>query len=251
MKCNNCGTENSCDAKFCRRCGSELAKKNDMRTNVMDRYPKYHFVPTNLLDWKRPWFARLRTTLFSIILVCCFLFFCYSVAALFLYNSRVEKWHSNNQNHEYFQCDIKDKIGGVYMKYTIYNETELRASKRTLWYYQRDIISGIIITCLISFISIIVIIYGSRKYPQKSNRLSNYADYVQKYRYSGFIRGRKNPILKFYVKDNRMGLLDVAHYSVFLSAQYDRLEWREENKYLNATSGNRTYIIDIYGKELK
>ena len=48
-----------------------------------------------------------------------------------------------------------------------------------------------------------------------------------------------------------MGLLDVAHYCVFLSAQYDRLEWREKDKYLNARTGDREFIIDIYGKELK
>ena len=107
------------------------------------------------------------------------------------------------------------------------------------------------IVLLIAIIFLLISLQVKRKYPSKTNHLYNYADYVQKYKYSGSIRGKKTPILKFYVKDNRMGLLDVAHYCVFLAAQYDKLEWRENNKYLKASLGNQSFIIDIYGKELK
>lgn len=109
----------------------------------------------------------------------------------------------------------------------------------------------LIIGIVLSVLSILAIKYGKRQYPAKDNLLKNSADYIQKYRYTGLIRGRKKPILKFFVKDNKMGLVDVAHYCVFLPAKYDVLEWREKNKYLNATIGNRTFIIDINGNELK
>lgn len=251
MECPKCKKDNIEGAKFCRYCGFELGGK----INIMDRFPNYNFVPTNLIDWKKPWFARLRTIIFSIFFIASFSVLCYSIASYFSRYSYVESYRDTDyygeNEKQYYRGHVNDNFFGVYSRSSWRSTTESEARNDALRYYNEDIIGVTILSFILLLISLLTIIYGKRKYPQKTNHLNNYADYVQKYRYSGFIRGRKAPILKFYVKDNHMGLLDVAHYCVFLSAQYDRLEWREKDKYLNARTGDREFIIDIYGKELK
>lgn len=251
MKCHKCNTDNLDGAKFCRNCGSEISGGSVFTTNVMDRFPKYNFVPTNLIEWEKPWFAKIRTVLFSIIFSITFFMFCYSVASFFSYYSYVDNKYDDYYEETRYSGHVHDAFLGIYSRNSYDDETESKARFYAENNYKEDVTIGLVVFGMFSLISLLVIIFGRRKYPAKNNQLRYLADYVQKYRYTGFMQGRKTPILKFYVKDNKMGLLDVAHYCVFLPAQYDKLEWREKNKFLNATLGNKLFIVDIYGKELK
>ena len=256
MKCPNpnCGVENREGASFCRACGTRLAPQ---ATNIMDKFPDYNFVPTNLIDWKKPWLARIVRFVFLIIL-------CISVIKLFIC---LYAWINPIVDSEKAVAEIKhDDWGDEYYERTstiyyyressysmsYYKEHEEGIIKNTISYYRYNyFIVPIVIFFILLLISVLIIVLYKRVFPNKNTNPRSLADYIQKYQYTGLIRGRKKPILKFFVKDNKMGLMDVAHYCVFLPAQYDVLEWREKNKYLNATVGNRTFIIDINGNELK
>ena len=258
MKCPNCGVENREGASFCRACGAKLAPQ---ATNIMDKFPDYDFVPTNLIDWKKPWLAKIRSFFFLIILPLAVLFSFYSLIVIInptekFYNEVFENYY-NKQGELYYCFEVSDPLLNIFdtkraCKREVFTAADSDTIDCTIEVFRIEtVLPYLILGVVLSMLSILAIKYGKRQYPAKDNLLKNSADYIQKYRYTGLIRGRKKPVLKFFIKDNKMGLMDVAHYCVFLTAQYDVLEWREKNKYLNATTGNRTFIIDINGNELK
>lgn len=260
ITCPNCKTTNTEGAKFCRSCGAELFSQP---TNVMDRFPEYFFVPTNLIDWKRPKAARIRTRFLYLLLLVAVVFSVYSIIVCL--NPSIDsgsKWDTNwNDEHEcvegYFKyVDVSDPLEifqSEWRSSQIGEELDSSEHFDAVQDFRRENVGPfIILGIVLSLMLVWGIKFSKRKYPPKNSHLKDVADYIQKYSYSGFFDGRKKPILKFFVKDNMMGLMDVAHYCVYLPAKYDELEWwREKNKYLNATVGNRTFIIDINGKELK
>lgn len=246
MRCKYCGIENNDNAQFCRNCGKEISRGESVSINVMDKFPKYNFVPTNFYDWRKPWVAKVRTIIVGILLVLS------SILLMMVFIDIIAPFsHHYEYDTEYREFYVRTiSFSGAWYKGYFDEKIDIAmemADKEMFAF----LIQCLCITIGTTIFFSIVIFLGIRKYPQKDNHLFDIADYVEKYRYTGFIKGRKKPILKFYVKDNKMGLLDVAHYRTFLSAQYDKLSWREKNKYLNATVGNREFIIDIYGKELK
>ena len=191
MKCCNCETVNIEGAKFCRSCGHELVENTD---NIMDKYPLYNFVPTNLIYWKRPFTAKIISALS---------FFVFIISFLGL-------------------------LGSYYMLY------------RFIFFGFLMLITGTLSYRL------------NKKFPSKKTApLREVADYIQNYWYTGLFRYQKTPKLKFFVKQGKFGLMDVANYTPFLPAKYDFLAWREKDEYLIAKQNDREFIIDIYGKELK
>ena len=211
----------------------------------MDEYPEYDFIPTNLIDWKRPWFALVRTVASLIILVFAIVMLCYSIVSFV--NPTIE---SISKETGIYYVHVIDSPLEIFSSSDFSDDSEIVAKEHALSGYNDEIFSCCIAHVVLSIISILLLVFGIRKYPSKDNHISNIADYVQKYSYSGW-KGRTTPILKFYVKDYHMGLLDVAHYNVFLKARYDKLDWRVKGQYLNAKIGDKSLVIDIYGKELK
>ena len=190
MKCSNCGTENIDCAKFCRSCGHELVENID---NIMDKYPLYNFVPTNLIYWKRPFTAKIISALS---------FFVFIISFLGL-------------------------LGSYYMLY------------RFIFFGFLMLITGTLSYRL------------NKKKPSKMMALlRKLADYIEDYSYTDVYKNKNPPKLKFFVKEGKFGLMDVANYTPFLPAKYDFLAWREKDKFLIAKQNNREFIIDIYGKEL-
>lgn len=191
MKCSKCGTENIDCAKFCRCCGHELVENTD---NIMDKYPLYNFVPTNLIYWKRPFTAKIISALS---------FFVFIISFLGL-------------------------LGSYYMLY------------RFIFFGFLMLITGTLSYRL------------NKKKPSKMMALlRELADYIEDYSYIDVYKNKKSPKLKFFVKEGKFGLMDVASYIPFLPAKYDLLAWHEKDKFLIATQNNRKFIIDIYGNELK
>lgn len=273
MKCRKCGTENIANAKFCRHCGDSLVM------NIMDLYPKLNFIPTNFMDWKKPNVGRFIKVLLSIP-ICILLFLCiYCLWSYNVYNQRGLNSEGGNGIKMYF-TDIQDPLGvwwyeeahcynfnGNYYPYyregsydecipdgeQITDPVEWTAEKSLFEYRRRLVPRFMSFVCgaIALFLIMHFVICGYPKRPKVTKPLSEVADYCQKYSYWGIFRRRKTPKFVFFIKDGQFGILDVAHYSVFLPARYDFLSWREKNKYLNAVINGRNVIIDIYGKELK
>lgn len=244
--------------------------------NIMERFPKMHLVPTNLMDWKKPLVGIFIKRIFLIPILLSAIFCIFCVFSLYHYNQyKEDMWDDtyctvtqtlagtfpfhesyscfkfNNRYYSNFNWDSNnDRIpSGDYIP----NPKEWTA-ERSLYEYKKVVISAFFVSSAIGLVLFVImhfIICGYSNRPKGTKKLREVADYCQRYSYWGIFRNRKTPKFVFFVKDNKFGLLDVAHYSVFLPANYDSLEWREKKKYLNAVITGRNYIIDIYGRELK
>ena len=272
--CNKCGTQNSEDAKFCRHCGTRMPENE----NIMDKYPEMNFVPTNLTNWKKPWVAMVIKTILLIPVVLSS-FVCLSgLSGCFFYNQDSgldeDNFHYetiitdavfdgmfvglkycymvNGSYYESYYGD-RDNPSSCYPSGDYIPDPKTYTKERALSEYRERIFEICIpnMIIVVVFLCLTFSICGYSKRPKNTRSLCEVADYCQKYSYWGIFRRRKTPKLVFFAKDNKLGILDVAHYCIFLPARYDYLSWREKNKYLNAIADGRNCIIDIYGKELR
>lgn len=283
MKCRKCGIENATEAKFCRHCGTRMSDGK----NVMDKYPKMELVPTNMINWKKPKVGMFIKALLSIP-ISILLFLCiYCLWSYNVYNQIGRNTCSAGNEELKMYCTLtEDPLmdggleyvdvysykfnDGYYSDFEyVYDDNgnerkesageyistpvEWTAEKSLFEYRRRLVLKFMSFACgaIALFLIMHFVICGYPKRPKGTKPLHEVADYCQKYSYLGIFRRRKTPKYVFFVKDNLFGILDVAHYSVFLPARYDFLSWREKNKYLNAVINGRNCIIDIYGKELK
>lgn len=269
--CKECHSINNSDAKYCRHCGAIFMQNH--RRNILEQFPKMKLVPTNFYDWRKPKVGKFLKFILFIPIVIDLFIICFSIWSLFFYSQ-----HEFEYSYSY-NTYIKDPLEGMipwargdvyaykwngnwYKYYDTFDEKYegeivdpiLYTTDNALRDYRSNIVIGGI-WCIIIMIFLFVfrnyIICGYPKRPKDVKLLSFYADYVQKYSYWGIFRKRKTPKFVLFVRDNMFGILDVAHYKVYLPAQYDYLEWREKKKYLNATLNDRNFIIDIHGNELK
>lgn len=270
-KCNECHSVNNSNAKYCRCCGVVLE-------NILKLYPKMRLVPTNFYDWRKPKIGIIIKFILYIAITICIAFSIFSIFSYYNYYQTSSQWlageeykfteftvrTSNVVDIVYFGYGYTYKIkGNWYPDVDVSDDGQIfgvgeRCSKRnseieSLNDYRKQIEGAIFRFCLIGIV-LFMIKYFICTYPNRPKglkTLNNYADYVQKYSYWGIFRKRKTPKFILFIKDNKFGILDVAHYKVYLPAQYDYLEWREKKKYLNATLNDRKFIIDINGNELK
>jgi hypothetical protein len=108
--------------------------------------------------------------------------------------------------------------------------------------------------CIILSIGIFwsaVFIYLFNKPKPHGKQLRELADYIQSYRYHGILHGKRHPLYKFFIKDNKFGLMNVSLYKEQIPAKYTKLSWKEKDKYLIALDNNEEYIIDINGQRVK
>lgn len=268
MKCRKCRTDNLVSARFCRHCGMSLTVGN-----IMDLYPKLNLIPTNLVDWKTPKVGKFIKGVLSILICVLICLSLYSLLSTICYS---QFGHNLSESYETRTEDLLGIFhngygtcyrfnGGYYSSYDYHYDIIIRAGeyipdpeewtadvslrdyRKILGFSFLSFAGG----SLMLFLIMHFIICGYSKRPKDAQPLHEVADYCQKYSYWGIFRRKKTPKFVFYVKYNKFGILDVAHYSVFLPARYDFLEWREKKKYLNAIIDGRNCIIDIYGKELK
>ena len=280
-KCNECHSVNNSNAKYCRCCGVVLEK------NILELYPKMKLVPTNFYDWRKPKVGMLlKMFLMWIIILYCSM----AIYDIFsYYNYDQNGYNSIKYTYEGFYIDTCETstsdifnfsssghgqvylIGGKWYSDYDYNlideqkdkyvvipvgnvcDPRIESAKKSLENYRhirkKSIMFGIQHVLILLFLQ--YLFCGYIPLSKKNVELKVIADYVQKYSYWGIFRKRKTPKFILFIKDNKFGILDVAHYKVYLPAQYDYLEWREKKKYLNATLNGRKFIIDINGNELK
>ncbi len=242
MICKHCKAENAEGAKFCYKCGKTLVNSN---INVMDVYPKYSFIATNLEKWKEPYMHKIFRRYFIVSA----LLLCYSLFSYIIYDTDVE-YKTNDDWVEVIKVDklhmlyiIDPRMDGVgYAK-------ELSEAKREAYDGYKYGLNKVTLTLgLCSMVLFILVAYTKgEELDSEVLELKDVADYVQAYTYSGF----KKPSYKFFIKDGKFGLLDVSAYKVQIPAEYDKLSWREKDKYLNATLNSENIIIDINGNILK
>lgn len=277
-KCNECHSVNNSNAKYCRCCGVVLEK------NILELYPKMKLVPTNFYDWRKPkvgmllkMFLMLPIILFgSMAIYSIFSYYNYdqygynssaygvsintyetSTSDIFNFSSSGHgqvyliggKWYSD------YDYKLIDEQNDKYVVIPVGNvcDPRIESANKSLEDYRHirkvDIMFGIL---LVFFLLLLQYLFcGYIPLSKKNVELKVVADYVQKYSYWGIFRKRKTPKFILFIKDNKFGILDVAHYKVYLPAQYDYLEWREKKKFLNAMLNGRKFIIDINGNELK
>ena len=277
-----CRAQNPPGARFCRQCGKPLTAATpqpepkpvpptpDHRT-VMDRYPKYHFRSTKVYDWRQPKAGRFLRWIFRI--VAC-LFFILGTGYFASYNS----WEMTG--HFTPSYDDGDWSREAELKYTIessfcdpwsyYNyawesndtieyssefreEVQDRLKSQLIDRYHEDrLAGGSVVTGVGLFVLIFLAFLPFRGCGRPKTKLAELADYIQSYHYTGMFRRKRTPKYVFFVKDNRFGVMDVAHYRIALEADYAKLEWRENNRLLYATtaSGQRL-TIDMKGNILQ
>lgn len=234
----DCKQPNADNAVFCSECGWEL--KSKPKANILELYPDLKLVPTNFYNWRKPWLRHV----YSVLIVALLLFFM-TVTILYLYTFEVQCCESfAGDSYTYFHSGngVGFLLGETYLtdKCTTPLEShELCRHRMNVTKYG----------CYGTSIFFIILFLLRFRYP--TTNLHTVADYVQKYRFSGFFVTRKTRKYTFFVKNNQFGVLDYAHYKVALSAQYDYLEWHTKNKYLNATVNGETFIMDINGNKLK
>lgn len=88
------------------------------------------------------------------------------------------------------------------------------------------------------------------RFPKQKNKLiRDYADYIQKYQWHGFIL----PVYVFYIKDNKFGIIDASKYDILIPSQYDYMAWREPNKTVDVNINGEETTIDIepFSKKLE
>lgn len=237
----------------------------------MDRYPKYHFRSTKVYDWRRPKAGRFLRWIFRI--VAC-LFFILGAGYFASYNS----WEITG--HFTPAYDDGDWSRKAELEYTIESsfsdpwryydwaserndtieyssefreEVQDRLKSRLIEDYHEDrLAGGSIATGVGLFVLIFLAFLPFRGCGRPKTKLAELADYIQSYHYTGMFRRKRTPKYVFFVKDNRFGVMDVAHYRIALEAGYAKLEWREKNRLLYATtaSGQRL-TIDMKGNILQ
>lgn len=244
MKCSNCETVNIEGAKFCRCCGLELVKNT---VNVMDKYPKYNFVPTSLMPWKEPNLANFSSFLFFTGFIILFIYFILGIYCWFYYETKYYHYEPSDE----YKCIIQSN-SFLSHAYGDRYKTKVEAFRDAISSYEESA------TETISAVGALMLIAGAMSYSlnkkiptKKTAPLREVADYIQNYWYTGLCRYQKTPKLKFFVKQGKFGLMDVANYTPFLPAKYDFLAWRDKDEYLIAKQNDREFIIDIYGNELK
>lgn len=287
-KCNNCHSINNSDAKYCRLCGAKFIQETSR--NILEQYPNIKLVSTNYYNWRKPYIGMIIAIIIYIPIIECFCVSTYNLLSYFVYTQQdmgisteeyyLPKHHGTkttdlfgylgNEGYtyeidgrwysEYSEIESYNEIDstGTYEKIKVFEPRGVECSKdysaaKSLDSYKHErkdlfLAGGIV---FLFFLLLKFIICGFNRYTKKTKPLRLYADYVQKYSYWGIFRRKKTPKFVLFVKDNMFGILDVAHYKVFLPAQYDYLEWLEKKKYLNATLDGRNLIIDIHGNELK
>lgn len=230
----DCRHPNADNAIYCSNCGQKL--KTEPQKNILELYPNLNLTPTNFYNWRKPWLRHV----YSVLIVGLLGFLLVAIHDTFVRGGK----EYYNKYHSCYMCFSDGWFFGCNTTPSDNCQTPYEAHKLAL-YIKKLLIAGF------SGIDILLMALFLLRFRYPTTNLHTVADYVQKYRFSGFFVTRKTRKYTFFVKNNQFGVLDYAHYKVALSAQYDYLEWHTKNKYLNATVNGETFIMDINGNKLK
>lgn len=212
MKCKYCNTENPNEARYCRRCGQELATNE----NPMEKWPNLDFRPVGIVSLKQ--YKSGRIFFFKL-----FRFISWGAGLLALYFiANAFGLFVEHRDSGLFSSLLDDFIFGT--DYYVFLSLSL-------------------ITFIISFF-IIISMYKHCPRRRQEEELRKNVDYIQGTSFS-------SQTYLFFIKDNHWGCYNMKNFSIQIPAAYDFLEWREYGKLLNGKKDNISMIIDINGQPLK
>lgn len=239
----------------------------------MDRFPDYHFHSTKVYDWRRPKTGRFLRWIFRI--VACLLFILgagffasynsWEITEEFTpsrYDNYDERWKTAELRYTLRSSFIEpwdyygwDEVCNDTIEYDngFREQVQDRLKSQLIARYNKKRLSGgAVFTAMGLFVLIAFAFLPFRGCGLPKTKLADLADYIQNYHYTGLFRRKRTPMYVFFVKDNRFGVMDVAHYRIALEASYAKLEWREKNRllYATTTSGQRL-TIDMEGNILQ
>lgn len=197
-----------------------------------EKFKGYNFVPTNYLQWQQYTVPKARVILISILLAIPSFIFLYAVISYFApeidYSEYYKEWRVADPLNLEFGWD--------------YDRDLLSAMEN----YHEDLVPFMIAPLIFMAIFLTLLILSIKKMPRRVTApvpINELADYVQK-AYSG-------RVYSFFLKDGKMGLLNSKTLSVQLNPVYDKLKWKEKQRFIEAEQDGVSFVIDINGNILK
>ena len=99
---------------------------------------------------------------------------------------------------------------------------------------------------------IIGVIINRKQLPTKKEKESfnSLYDKIEPYYYLGIRHSRKRKLYKMFLKEERMGLLDVSNYKLAIEPHYSSMKWKKKQSILTVTLNCDTFDIDTNGEYL-
>lgn len=117
----------------------------------------------------------------------------------------------------------------------------------------QDTTTQIVSACIVGFLLFIICVSVCRKQlPTKQEKdifISIY-DKIEPYYYTGIRHSRKRTFYKIFVKDGKMGVIDVCNYKIAIPPHYTFIKWKNKHSSLTVSLNNDTFDINVNGEFL-
>lgn len=200
-----------------------------------EKFKRYGFIPTNFLKWEQfntPKAGAIISGLFLSVLSLVLLYTVISYLA-----PHIDFDESRDAYHWWHIDDPLDFDIG----YSWSNDRD-----KALEDYHDDLVPFFTVPLIGILIFSAFLIFFIKKIPQRvinPTPIKEFADYVQ--------RGYSGRVYSFFLKDGKMGLLNSKTLTAQLNPVYDKLKWKEKNRFLEAEKDGTFFVIDINGNILK
>lgn len=117
----------------------------------------------------------------------------------------------------------------------------------------QDTTTQIIFASIVGFLLLFIGVYFCRKQmptKQEKDMFLLICDKVEPYYYTGIRHSRKRKMYKIFVKDNKMGVLDVCNYKIAIPPHYSFIKWKKRQSSLTVSLNNDTFDINVKGEFL-
>lgn len=114
----------------------------------------------------------------------------------------------------------------------------------------QDTTTQIVSACIVGFFLFVICVYFSRKQlptKQEKDIFLLICDKVEPYYYTGIRHSRNRQLYKIFVKDNKMGVLDVCNYKIAIPPYYSFIKWKKKQSSLMVSLNNDTFDINVKG----
>lgn len=218
---------------------------NYMETHVFrpssEKFKGYNFVPTNYLEWQQYTVPKFGAILSGVCLALLSLVFLYTIISysaphIDYREGYYDEYNWWNKERWIVQDPLHLDAAYVY-RYDIDEAIEDYHGELAPFFFVSLIFMAIFLTLLILSI---------KKMPRRvtaSVPISEFADYVQK--------GYSGRVYSFFLKDGKMGLLNSKTLTVQLNPIYDKLKWKEVQRFIEAEMDGVSFVIDVNGNILK
>lgn len=197
-----------------------------------EKFKGYGFVPTNYLEWQQYTGPKARVILISIYLAIPSFILLYTLISYIAPNIEyVEK------------ADRYWVIDPFYLHIGYAWDNNITSAMKE---YYGDLLPFLIVSLIFVAIFIVLLILSIKKLPKQvpyPEPINEIADYVQK--------AYSSRVYSFFLKDGKMGLLNSKTLSVQLNPVYDKLKWKENQRFIEAEMDGVSFVIDVNGNILK